>query len=126
KALLATQSADKDPEAWQTLAEANLRLSRVKGVRADERDTLVKAGLDAIQKALAVNPNHALALATQGALYLVRAHGAREAGVRRAAANEAVMALETALEKDAIISHEYAPQLQAARALAGTLKQPTP
>jgi len=117
KAVAATHGAENDIEAWQTLAEAHLRLARAQAKQAGERNIQLEAGLESVAKVFAINPNHALGLATQGALYLLRAQGAQDMAMRDAAALAAV-ALTKALEKDAVLEPDYAPLLQAARALA--------
>ncbi len=67
KATLATQSPELYPDAWQTLAEAYLRLSRATA-QPQAKTAAIRAGLAAVAKALAINPNHAHALATRAQL----------------------------------------------------------
>lgn len=116
KALAASQSPEKDPELWQTLAEADLRLAGAKGLPPGERKLLLIRSLEAAEKALALNPSYSPALATKGALHLSRAQSAGTVPDRQREAQAAVLALELAL-KDRVTTHESAPLLQAARAL---------
>lgn len=115
KAVLATESQEKYPEAWQTLAETYLRLARTEGQRL--RDQHVSDGLAALQKVFAINPHHALGLATQGALQVLAAQSLTNPAERRATAQSAVTAIETSLANDLFLSHYYTPLLTEANAL---------
>lgn len=107
RALQATQSAEPYPDAWQTLAEVHLRLARApenpKAVRAGH----IEAGLAAAAQMFLINPNHALGLATQGALYLLRAQTELAPLARRSAAQSAEKALQRALNSTPFLSHGY-------------------
>ncbi len=76
KAVLATQSPEANPDAWQTLAETYLRLARVEQNHPQVRDAYLEKGLSAAQKIYGINPNHALGRATEGALRLLVAQSA--------------------------------------------------
>ena len=117
KARLATESPEVYPDAWQTLAGAHLRLARNNPTPLKVRDQHVADGLAAAATALSINPNHALGLATQGALQLVRAQAESNPLARRSAARAAAKALEQALQHDPLLSYSYAPVLNAAKAL---------
>lgn len=117
KAILATQSPEKSPETWQTLAETHLRLARAQKEVAAPSEQQVADGLAAVEKLFAINPRHAMGRATQGALQLERWQQAREPKARAVAAQAAVQALDQALRQDPFLKYDYAPLLAAARAL---------
>ena len=101
KALLATQSAEPYPDAWQTLAETYLRLAR--GAPPKLRAQLVAHGLLAVQKLFTINPNHALGLATQGKLLLLRAQSESAPLARESALRAAAKSLEQARKNDRLL-----------------------
>lgn len=117
KARLATQSPEQHPDAWQTLAETHLRLARTAARRPSVREQQVTQGLAALERAFAINPNHALGLATQGALHLLMATQTREPRARSDAATRAVASLQHAIERAPYLRHRYEPLLTQARAL---------
>ncbi len=118
KALLATQSAEPYPSAWQTLAEVHLRIARAQQNQKAARDEHIAAGLAAATQVFISNPNHALGLATQGALYLLRAQTAQNPPARQLAAQAAAKSLRRALNSDPFLSHDYVPLVAEAGALA--------
>src|SRR5262249_35070673 len=97
KAVLASRSPEPFPDAWYTVAETHLRLARLESSPRKARNLHIDEGLSALEKAFAINPNHALGLATQGALQLLRAEEERDTAARRTAAQAAAQALERAL-----------------------------
>jgi serine/threonine-protein kinase len=116
RAVAATQSKEQTADAWQVLAEAHLRL--LPGVtQPAERSRHVAAGLLAIQKTFAINPNHALGLATQGALLLARAQSERDMHTQQSTVREALAALEKAIQSDPLVENQYTPALETARKL---------
>jgi hypothetical protein len=117
KARLATQSPELFPDAWQTLAETELRLARLAAQSAAGREQHISDGLAALSKGFAINPNHALGLATQGALQLLRAQAAPTPPARQAAALLARQSLERAIARDPFLRHDFAPLLAQAPAL---------
>ncbi len=127
KARLAAESPEKLPEARWVLAESHLRLARafapprVAGP-ADSRlrDAHIGDGLTAAGQVFAINPNHAQGLATQGALYLLRAQTTIERAAQTQAAQAAAQVLERALQRDPLLSHRYAPLLAQARSLGAS------
>ncbi len=113
KALLATQSPEPYPDAWQTLAATYLRLAR--GASPKQRALHIAKGLGATQRLFAMNPHHALGLATHGELLLLRADTESDLTTRQQTARVALQALQEALKRDSFLSHTYAPLLQAAQ-----------
>ena len=67
KAQRATQSKEKYPDAWQTLAETQRRLAALDSADPRRREAAIQAGLAALQPALAINPHHAGSLVTRRA-----------------------------------------------------------
>ena len=122
KALQATQSLETYPDAWQTLAECHRRMAHAEQYKSKIRGQHIADGLAALEKVFAINPNHSLGLATQGALQVLQAEAAQDPAVQQSTARSAVQTLERALENDAFLHHAYAPLLEAARALASTPK----
>lgn len=118
KAVLATQSPEANPDAWQTLAETYLRLTRAEQNHPQVRDVYLEKGLSAAQKIYGINPNHALGRATEGALRLLVAQSAQDPIVRQQTARKSVQLLELAIKLDPFLITSYAPPLQAARQLA--------
>jgi len=117
KAQLATKSPEPYPDAWQALAGTHLRLARSASPRIGALH--VAQGLAAVQRLLAINPHHAVGLATQGELLVLRADSERDAAIRQQTARAALQAVQEALERDSFLSHTYAPVLQKARAQLG-------
>ena len=116
KSQLATQSPESYPDAWQTLAESHLRLARAELRQPQVRDQHLVDGLSAVDKVFVINPNHALGLATQGALQLMRAQSASDEANRLSAAQSALQALRRALKIDPFLMHDFGALLDAARA----------
>lgn len=58
KGLLATQSPQNYPDAWQTLAETHLRLAQAQK-EPKLRNSQVAQGLESLTRVFATNPNHA-------------------------------------------------------------------
>lgn len=120
KAQEATKSPETYPDAWQVVAETYLRLARTAGQKPAVRDAHVLAGLTAIEKVFAVNPNHALARATQGELQLVRAQDQKTVDGRRALAQAATKAFEQAVRGDSMLTGWLSPLLAEARTLSSS------
>jgi len=121
RAQQATASPEHYAEAWQTLAETHLRLARLLEQRPLAREQHIREGLAAVEKVFAINQNSGQAWATLGSLQLLGAQAAREPAARQTAAREAVKALKNALAKSPLLSHDYAPLLEAAQAAAPAL-----
>lgn len=118
KATLATQNPEKYPDAWQTLAETHLRLARIQRGPTDRKSAQdIEVGLSSLQKAFAINPNHALGLLTQGRLYLLRAERSSSPSVCKPAAEAAVQAFEQALQADPLLTQTITPLQVEASAL---------
>ncbi len=120
KAQEATKSPETYPDAWQVVAETYLRLARSAGQKPAVRDAHVLAGLTAIEKVFAVNPNHALARATQGELQLMRAQDQKTVDGRRALAQAATKAFEQAVRGDSMLTGWLSPLLAEARTLSSS------
>lgn len=118
KATLATESPEKYPDAWQTLAETHLRLAKyyaqLKDIRAQTHH--MEQGRTAAERAFAINPHHTASLLTQGKLELLRAQ--TDMKVQAEAARAAVKALTKALEHTPLFRDFYAAPLETARKLA--------
>lgn len=117
KALLAARNSAAYPDAWQTLAAVHLRIARSQQRQRSACAEHIAAGLVATTQAFSINPNHPLGLATQGALYLLRAQTEPDAPARRLAAQAAAKSLEQARRNDPFLPPEYAALLDAAAAL---------
>ncbi len=113
----ATQSPENHPDAWQALAETELRLAAAEPKQARVRDAHLEEGLRTIEKAFVANSNHALGQATRGALCLLRAKTTAQPEIRRTAAKSAVADLEQAVRKDPFLTSSYAPKLAQAKEL---------
>lgn len=100
------------------LAETQLRLAEAQSTKARARDAALADGLSAVEKVFAINPNHALGLATRGALLLLRAQTVRDKEVGRASVQQAVKNLEQAIDRDPFLKFGYAPKLAQAKELS--------
>ncbi len=120
KAKRATQSANISayPDAWQVLAESHLRLAQRAEKQANLRVQHLNQGFAALKKLFAINPSHALGLATEGALNLELAQTTDDMALCRSAAQLAVGALEHGIQNDTFLTHRYAPLLETAHLLA--------
>ena len=77
-------------------------------------------GLVMANKALAINPHMATALASKGALHLARARAeGRDAKTRIEAAREAKAALEAAIRENPLLARERGAGLKEAERLLG-------
>ncbi len=104
------------PDTLRVLAELFRRRAEWRGgpELAVARD--VREGLDMAARALAQNPQMALAAAVQGALHLVAARASDRPAARAAEAKSAIAALEHALTLNGNLAHEYGPlKAEAAR-----------
>ena len=117
-AQVATSNPQSSPNAWQVLAESNLRLARAEAGHRARQEKYVNAGREATAKLFTRNPHHALGLATECELLLIFAQLQKDPQARRAAAQQAVTALEQALRSDALLTKSYAPLLERAKQLA--------
>ena len=101
-ALLATQSPELYPDAWQALAETELRLAQAAQAGSVLRRNHLEAGRLATQKLFSLNPNHALGWATQSGLELLFAESAT--GERqRTLAQTALSSAERAQKLDPLL-----------------------
>jgi hypothetical protein len=105
-------------DAWQVVAETNLRLARAEKDRPKQRDKDIDAGLVALLNAFSKNPDFATGRLTEGALYLLRAQTQRDEDIRLAAAKAALTALEHARRADPLLNHDSAPLIEQAKAIA--------
>ena len=116
KARVAAESPEISPDAWQTLAETQLRIAQ--STQAGKARTLhINDGLAALQKLFSINPNHALGLITQGQLLLLRAQGEQVAAQRYQSIKDAAAALERAFTNDPFVRPMFLPILESAKAL---------
>jgi hypothetical protein len=76
-------------------------------------------GFAMVDEALSKNPHMGKAFATRGALHLVAAHAAREAGARRDAAGRAREAFAAAFEDNPLLEREHAALQEEAERLLG-------
>jgi serine/threonine-protein kinase len=108
-----------DPNFHQTIAEVHeLRVEWLLAKKqAAEKDWT--SGLAMAEKALALNPHMAKALATKGALLLSQARAAKDADARRDAARKAREALAAALRENPLLERERGAALKEAAGLAG-------
>ena len=111
QAMRATASPEPYPDAWQTLAETHLRLARI-AKHPKVRDAHINEGFSACQRVLAINANHSLGLATQGALYLLRANLTTVAPAREVAQQSAQDAFQRARKHDPLLTRSYGLLLQ--------------
>ncbi|HZF55135.1 MAG TPA: protein kinase [Polyangiaceae bacterium] len=88
------------------------------GIAKPKAMTLVDEGLARIEKSLSINPSMPQAIATKGALHLLRAHIAPSSADRAEAARLAEAALTEALNKNPFLKREYGPLLDEAQAIA--------
>jgi hypothetical protein len=119
RSLEVAQGPEVYPDAWQVVAETQLRLSRAQTQPA-LRELHIAAGLEAVGKALATNPRLTMGRVTASELYLLRAEAATRPDARRAAAQSAVSTLDRMLKEDPSLTPAYAPLLAKAQALGST------
>ena len=117
RAIEATKIPETYPDAWQVLAETYLRLAQAAGIQPQARDQYVTAGVTAVQKVFAINPRHALGLATLGELEVLRAHSQADPEARHKSAQAAVTALAQALASDPFLSPSRSALLAQAKAM---------
>jgi hypothetical protein len=118
KAKRATDLPEKSPSAWQVLAETHLRLAQAAQTQPAERAAQAQAGLAALDKLFAINPNHAEGHITLGALKLFQARGSQDPAARGRLAGEAAAAAERALTEDPLLKLPIQALLQSVRELA--------
>ena len=107
------------PEAWQVLAESNLRLAEAgKPKRKDALDYL-HATETALQKLFSINPNLALGHVTAARLHLLRAAQSR-GELRQQEAQQALTALTQALHRDGLLARRIADLKKRAGELQAT------
>ena len=118
-AAAAAQALQRKPTSAEILrGAATVSLVRAEWAAQQGRAAVpeVAQGLALIDKALAENPRDAEGLAVRGALYLMKAREARDAG-RHEAAAQARAALSQGLLRNPYLKPVYAPQLAAAEQL---------
>jgi serine/threonine-protein kinase len=103
-----------DPRLYQALAEIDEIEATWRMDRRANADSAIDAGLAMVAKALALNPHLGRALATQGALLLLRARSARDPRARSDAARDARAALSAAGRASPLLERELRPTLQRA------------
>ena len=115
KARLAVGSPEVSPDAWQTLAETQLRIAQ-SAQPAKARMVHINDGLAAVQKLFSINPNHALGLITQGQLLLLRAQGEQVTTQKHQSRKDAVVALERAFTIDPFVKPTFLSLLESSKA----------
>jgi hypothetical protein len=109
-----------DPDLYQTMAE----IAEIDGAwllsSKKSADEAIARGLAMAEKALAINPRMARALATKGALLLLRARSAREPEPRADALRGAGEALAAAVRENPLLERQLRPLLQASALVAPT------
>jgi tetratricopeptide (TPR) repeat protein len=109
----------RDPRLYQALAEIHeLQATWLLGAGKEAQEDLDK-GLAMIEKALAINPRMAAALATKGALFLAQARAAKEPSARREAARRANEALTAAVQENPLLERATRPAMSDAKKLLG-------
>ncbi|MDI1442713.1 serine/threonine-protein kinase [Polyangium sp. 6x1] len=116
KAVLDVEHAD--PRLHQVLGElwelrAALRMSR----REDGAHE-IKMGLDRIERALAIHPRMALALACKGRLFLLRASLSKERRAEQELGRKALDAFDAAIRENPLLERRERSNVEAARRLA--------
>ena len=110
-AQLATRDLLLGGDAWHILAETHLRIARSPGITAAVRSRNISDGLTAAASALAKNPRHGHALATQGALLLLSFQTQHNDAAGKQKVQSAIAAFEQAVRADAFLEHSVAPLL---------------
>ncbi len=126
KAQRATQSKEKYPDAWQTLADTQRRLAVLDSADPRRREAAIQAGLAALQPAFAINPHHAGSLVTRGELHLLRATMPGPPEARRLATQAAVESLAQAMEHDPLIKKRVLPRREKAQGVLDALRTAGP
>ncbi len=117
KAEEAVKSPESYPEAWQVLGESELRLARAEGNAGVARIEAVRKGIEAVERGLGINPNHALGLVTKAELEEELSGNSQGVEGTKGSAEAAVEALEHAVRSDPLLTEAVAPKLARARAL---------
>jgi serine/threonine-protein kinase len=106
------------PHPYQTAAEIHELRAQwlLKAQRPSEED--VAKGLEMAERALAINPRMATALAVKGGLSLLQARSARDPKARSEAAARAKEALSAALRENPLLARDRRAQLEEAERLA--------
>jgi serine/threonine-protein kinase len=107
----------KNPAAYKSLAEIHaLRAAwLVEGKKSPEDE--IKLGLANVDKALAINPRMASALATKASLHLTQARATRDPSARAEAARLAQKVFEDAFKSNPLLEREHGAALQEAARL---------
>jgi len=78
----------------------------------------IKRGLDRIERALAIHPRMALALACKGRLFLLRASLSKERRAEQELGRKALDALDAAIRENPLLERRERSNVEAARRLA--------
>ncbi|MDI3282548.1 serine/threonine-protein kinase [Polyangium sp. 15x6] len=106
-----------NPQVYEALAEVyELRAGWLLGRKKNAENDLT-TGLEMADKALAIHPTMATALASKGALSLLRARATRDAKARTQSAREAKASLEAALRENPLLARERGAALKEAERL---------
>lgn len=105
------------PEAHALVAQSHALAAEWLMAGKESPEDEIKAGITMADRALAVNPKHAVALATRGQLWLLRAQSAKDADTRAQAAKNAVQAFEQALQANPLLERRYGRGLKEARSI---------
>ncbi|MDC3954796.1 serine/threonine-protein kinase [Polyangium jinanense] len=106
-----------NPQVYEALAEIyELRAGWLLGRRKNAEKDLTMGRVMA-DKALAIHPNMATALAAKGALSLLRVSAARDAKEKQQAAREAKASLESALRENPLLARERGAAVKEAQGM---------
>jgi tetratricopeptide (TPR) repeat protein len=105
------------PHFYRSLAEiAEVKAAWLRSEKKDAGEVIAK-GLEMTDKALAINPRFAAAVATKGSLYLERARASRDPAARSEAAQKAREAFAEAARENPVIARAQRPLLEEAERL---------
>ena len=106
-----------NPAIYQALAELHEMGASFLLERRQPADQDLQQGLRFVDKALALNPHFARALATKSALHLLQARAAKDPATRHAEALRAKISLEAAIDENPLLSAEQSAALAEAKQL---------
>jgi tRNA A-37 threonylcarbamoyl transferase component Bud32 len=107
QATAATEHSIVYPEAWQTLAESNLRLAQASKPRSKAAEGYLQAASAALAKQFSMNPHLPLGHLTAGELHLYRAEQSR-GRAQQEAVTEALRSFALAAQNDKLLARRVA------------------
>jgi eukaryotic-like serine/threonine-protein kinase len=99
---------------YQAMAELNRREAEWRLQRGERPQKVIEQGLSMIDKSLEINPRNVEAVALKGALVLLDARSRSDIEARARTAQAAKKILETAIDMNKLLRHEYGPLLEEA------------